>query len=109
MIHAILSSIFCGCMLYFRRPSWTCLWPAIFYISREFAQAEYRYVIKHCHGSFKTMPTFAGFYPEVWNMKSMLDWIIPLLVCLIFWEISLHRKKIAEVFYKIKYKYKIKR
>ena len=80
-------------MLLFRRPAWTCLWPAVFYVSREFAQAEYRYVIRFCHGSFATMPTFAGFYPEMWNRKSMLDWLLPLAVSLVFWYVAARRSK----------------
>ena len=85
MIHAFISVLFCCSMLIFHRPPWIMLWPAVFYISREFAQAEYRYVLTYCDGSFLQMPTFAGFYPEIWNIKSLLDWILPLIVSLSFY------------------------
>jgi len=84
MIHALLALLFCLCIVFFKCRTWLCLWPAVFYVSREFAQAEYRFVIKYCHGSFAQMPTFAGFSPVVWDKKSMLDWILPLCVSLVF-------------------------
>ena len=84
MIHAFIAFICCVIILLLRFPTWMYSWPAVFYISREFAQAEYRYVLKHLQGSFREMPTFAGFYPEVWNKKSLLDWICPLIVCVLF-------------------------
>ena len=96
MIHAVLSIIFCVVVTFFRLPVWTYLWPAVFYISREFAQSEYRYVLRHCHGSFAQMPIFAGFYAENWNMKSLLDWILPLLVSLLFWYGSKYISRIKK-------------
>ena len=92
MIHAILAIIFCLIILVFRFPAFATLWPGVFYISREFAQAEYRYVLKHCHGSFAHMPTFAGFYPEVWNTKSILDWVLPTIVSLAFYYYLKYRQ-----------------
>ena len=80
-------------MLLFHFPRWTFLWPGVFYVSREFAQAEYRYILKFCNGSFSQMPTFAGFDPVVWNTKSFLDWILPVIVSLIFWYGSKFREK----------------
>lgn len=88
MIHGVLSFLFCCGVLLFRCPASMYLWPAVFYLSREFAQAEYRYVLRHCHGSFAEMPTFAGFYPESWNTKSILDCLIPLCVSLLFWFLA---------------------
>ena len=93
MIHAGLSLIFCVVVTLARLPSSLYLWPAVFYLSREFAQAEYRYVLRHCHGSFAEMPTLAGFYPESWNTKSLLDFLLPLLVSLVFWLCAYMKKK----------------
>lgn len=96
MIHAGLAALFCIGVLCVKGRAFLCLWPAVFYISREFAQAEYRYVLSFCNGSFATMPTFAGFYPVVWNTKSMLDWILPLTVSLLFWLIAEKSEKKRE-------------
>ena len=85
MIHAGLAALFCVCVVVLRGRAWLCLWPAVFYVSREFAQVEYRYVLRYAHGSFADMPTFAGFYPIVWNQKSLLDWLLPTLVSCVFW------------------------
>ena len=85
MIHAIISIIFCCIILLLRYPAHIMLWPGVFYVSREFAQAEYRYVLTYCNGLFSQMPTFAGFYVDIWNKKSLLDWILPVLVSLIFY------------------------
>ena len=85
MIHAILAIIFCIIVLALRLPAFVALFPSVFYISREFAQAEYRYILKYCGGSFANMPTFAGFYPEIWNVKSILDFVLPTVVSIIFY------------------------
>ena len=91
MIHAGLAALFCLLVVLLRAPSWLTLWPGVFYVSREFAQAEYRYVLTFCHGSFAEMPTFAGFLPIVWNQKSMLDWVLPCMVSLVFWYLCKYR------------------
>ena len=90
MIHAILALVFCLVVLGFKFPAFVALWPSIFYISREFAQAEYRYILRYCNGSFSNMPTFAGFYPEIWNIKSILDFVLPTVVSIIFYYYIKH-------------------
>lgn len=60
---------------------------AIFYFSREIAQAEYRYI--ETHGGFRyACPWYCGFLPESWTVKSILDWVLPAIVAVIFWFIS---------------------
>lgn len=53
---------------------------ASFYIGREHAQAEYR-AIATWYGNHRTnAPWWCGFEPRAWNQKSMLDWLLPLLL-----------------------------
>lgn len=49
-----------------------------YYIGREVAQAEQRYVDKF--GSGHTIPWWQGKHPRLWNAKGILDWVYPLLV-----------------------------
>lgn len=52
---------------------------AVFYFSREIAQAEYRYI--ETHGGFRyECPWYCGFLPESWTLKAMLDWLLPVCV-----------------------------
>lgn len=48
-----------------------------FFLGREHAQAEYRVIQKFYEGKRANMPWYGGFEPRGWNMKSMLDWILP--------------------------------
>lgn len=49
------------------------------FIGREFTQAEYR-AIEHYYGGLRAnAPWFAGFEPRAWSLKSLLDWLLPLL------------------------------
>lgn len=48
------------------------------FIGREHAQAEYRWIETYGHHLRANMPWWGGFDPEVWGLKSHLDWITPL-------------------------------
>jgi hypothetical protein len=48
-----------------------------FFVGREYAQAEYRVIQKFYDGKRANMPWYGGFEPRGWDMKSMLDWILP--------------------------------
>ena len=49
------------------------------FIGREHAQAEYRYM--HKHGlNRESSPWCKGFKRESWDLKSILDWALPLIV-----------------------------
>jgi hypothetical protein len=50
---------------------------AFFFIGREYAQAEYRVIQKFYDGKRANMPWWGGFDPKAWNLKSMLDWLLP--------------------------------
>lgn len=86
MVHAILSALFCGLInilaLYLSNSyiPWVCVTPASFYIGREIAQAEYRYIESRCRGHRVAMPWWAVFTIDAWTVKGMLDWILPCVV-----------------------------
>jgi hypothetical protein len=48
-----------------------------FFVGREHAQAEYRVIQKFYEGKRANMPWNGGFEPRGWDIKSMLDWILP--------------------------------
>ena len=52
---------------------------AAFYIGREHAQAEYRWIKEFGDGRRSNMPAWGGFDPRVWsgNYASWLDWLVP--------------------------------
>ena len=52
-----------------------------FYIGREEAQAEYRY-IEDNGGKRADCPWYCGLLPSAWTTKGLLDWILPLCVAL---------------------------
>lgn len=52
---------------------------ALFYMGREHAQAEYRWIEHYGAGRRANMPWWGGFDPKVWNLKSLTDWLLPLL------------------------------
>ena len=81
MIHALLTLAFCvPCLLL--GLSWPVFfWPAMFYLGREIAQAEYRYI--EAHGGHRAdCPKFCGFTPSAWTTKSLLDCLLPFAVSL---------------------------
>lgn len=59
--------------------TWAGWLMAIAFISREIAQAEYRYIYLH-GGRRYDCPWFCGFLPESWTFKAVLDWLLPVCV-----------------------------
>lgn len=53
---------------------------AFFFIGREHAQAEYRNIEKNYAGKRLNMPWWGGFELKAWDLKSMLDWILPTII-----------------------------
>jgi hypothetical protein len=53
-----------------------------YYLGREMAQAEYRNILYNYGGKRANMPWWGAFQPRAWNMKSMLDWILPTVTVL---------------------------
>lgn len=85
MIHALIAVICCILLP-------PCLYPAVagFYIGREFTQAEYRVIETKYSRHRAWMSWYDPFLPSAWNVKSLCDWILPLLVTVGFswWNFS---------------------
>lgn len=54
-----------------------CMW----FIAREHTQAEYRWIAQLGGGKRANMPWWGGFDWRAWNLPSLLDWLVPVLVC----------------------------
>jgi hypothetical protein len=53
-----------------------------FYVGREKAQAEYRIIQDQYENVRANAPWHAGFLPEAWTRKSLLDMVLPMLTAL---------------------------
>jgi hypothetical protein len=51
-----------------------------FFVGREHAQAEYRVIQKFYEGKRANMPWYGGFEIRVWDLKSILDFGLPIIV-----------------------------
>lgn len=54
---------------------------AALFIGREHAQAEYRWIDTRGYGRRSSLPWYGGFDPVVWSLPSLLDWLVPAVVC----------------------------
>jgi len=88
MIHALITAIVCLIIFIFKLPATLFFLPAAFYLGREIAQAEYRYIEKYCDHKRANMPWYAIFLPKAWTVKGMFDWILPLVVSTIFYILT---------------------
>ena len=50
------------------------------FVGREIAQAEYRWIEHYGSGLRSNMAWFRRFDPRVWDFKSLVDWIGPVIV-----------------------------
>ena len=82
MIHAILSAITCAILIVCGLNWTSCFWPAAFYLGREIAQSEYRYIQSH-GGKRANCPWYCGFLPEAWTVKSVVDCVLPWISCVV--------------------------
>ena len=79
MIHALITLAICGALYVLQCPWLAFFYPAAFYVGREVAQAEYRYI--ESHGKKRAnCPSWCGFIPSAWTLKGILDWACPLIV-----------------------------
>lgn len=59
-----------------------CMW----FLAREHTQAEYRWIAMFGHGKRANMPWWGGFDWRVWDMASLLDWLVPVAACItVYW------------------------
>ena len=54
-----------------------------FFLGREHAQAEYRVIQKFYDGKRANMPWYGGFERRAWNVKSILDFVLPIVATMV--------------------------
>lgn len=57
----------------------------MFFIAREHAQAEYRWIDMFGDGKRMNMPWWGGFDPRAWDVASLMDFAVPVVACLLIW------------------------
>lgn len=75
IIHCIITFILCFIGLEY--------FTVIFYLGREIAQSEYRYIEANGGKRYKC-PWYCGLIPSTWTLKGLLDWVLPLIIAIIF-------------------------
>ena len=81
MIHGAIALVTCVIIVFLGLGWEACFWSASFYLGREIAQAEYRFIQAN-GGKRADVPWYCGFYPSAWTAKSVLDCLLPWVVCL---------------------------
>ena len=89
MIHAIITLIICLVFFIIKVPFVLFFFPVMFYVGREHAQAEYRYISSH-GDKRANCPLWCGFLPSAWTWKGLGDFIFPLLVAIIMYVIAVN-------------------
>lgn len=56
-----------------------CTW----WVAREHTQAEYKWIERYGSGKRGNMPWWGGFDYRVWDTGSVLDWVVPVVACVI--------------------------
>ena len=54
---------------------------AAFFIGREIAQAEYRWIEAYGEGKRANLPWWGAFTPKAWTVKSVVDFVAPAAAC----------------------------
>lgn len=83
MIHGLITLAWCVLCAVLRLPWPFFFWPVGFYLGREFAQAEEKYMRARDLNRAKT-PWWMGFAPSAWDLKSLSDVVCPLVSALVF-------------------------
>jgi hypothetical protein len=98
MVEHILLAILIQLLVRIISGSWisgtiaACAW----FLSREIAQAEYRWIEEFGGGLRANMPWWGRFDPRVWQKADQwLDWVLPTLVTLIIALVAQRREKAA--------------
>ncbi len=85
MIHALITLCICIEIIMFKLPMLLVFLPSMFYLGREYTQAEYRYIEAYCNRKREAMPWYAPFLLKSWTLKGLCDWLCPLLVSIIIY------------------------
>jgi hypothetical protein len=59
-----------------------------FFVGREIAQAEYRVIQAYYDGKRANMPWYGAFERRAWNVKSILDFVLPIVAITIVLYLS---------------------
>jgi hypothetical protein len=75
LAHCAISFVFCISGL-----GW---YAVLFFVGRELAQAEYRYIATY-GGKRADCPWYCGFLLESWTLKGFLDWLLPVMIAVVY-------------------------
>ena len=90
MIHALIALGICVIVFLTKLPAFLMLVIIPFYVAREFAQAEYRYIEQYCGRKREKMPWYAPFTLKAWTVKGVLDFVLPSVVSIICYVITIY-------------------
>ena len=79
MTHALIAPVWCLLCIFAGLPWPFFFWPAAFYMGREHAQAEYRWLTAR-DMKRSLAPWWIGFSPDAWDAKAVLDFALPFAV-----------------------------
>lgn len=83
MIHAMITLIISACFYPIGFHAEVSVIISAFYVGREHAQAEYRTIYTNYGRKRANAPWWCGFEPRAWNWKSLLDWMVPVVVAIV--------------------------
>ena len=82
--HAVLTAIFCAAVMIAGASMYWFACPAVFFIGREHAQAEYRWIQRYGNGLRANMPWWGGFDARIWDRHSFVwNLSLPVLVSMV--------------------------
>lgn len=81
--HTAIALAFTGLGYFMDNPLAGACFGVALLIGREHAQAEYRWIERYGNGKRANLPFWGGFDSRVWDMGSLLDWLVPVMVCVI--------------------------
>lgn len=81
--HTLIALAFTGLGYLIGNPLAGACFGVALLIGREHAQAEYRWIERYGNGKRANLPLWGGFDSRVWDMGSLLDWLVPVMVCVI--------------------------
>lgn len=78
MIHTLIALVLQLALATLTGNAWYGVATAAFYVGRELAQAEYRWIERYGLGLRANLPFTGQFDPRVWTLKSLSDMLLPL-------------------------------
>ncbi|MFA5493260.1 MAG: hypothetical protein WC247_00665 [Porticoccaceae bacterium] len=58
-----------------------------FWLGREHAQAEYRWMRLFGNGTRASMPWYGGFDPKAWDKDGLFDWLVPIVAAIVLYVV----------------------